>query len=296
MTRRDALDMFLLSAFWGVSFLLIRLSGEVFPPVWVALLRSVFGAAVLLLALRLGRHSLPPARLWKPLLLVALFNNVIPWSFFAWGEQTVSSNIAAIINATTPLFALLIGLTLRDTRLSGLTLGGVLLGLGGVALTVSGGLGGGHATLHGVIILLLASLGYAVATTIAKRTLGGLNPVGLATTQLGLSSVMLLPVALIGPAPAPLTLTAVGAALFLGVVGSGLAYLLYYGLLAHVSPTQVTPVTYALPVWGLGWAALAGEPVGALSVLGVLVVLSGLGLINLPPRTKPGAATVQTDA
>lgn len=203
MTRRDALDMFLLSAFWGVSFLLIRLGGEVFPPVWVALLRSVFGAAVLLLALRLGRHSLPPARLWKPLLLVALFNNVIPWSFFAWGEQTVSSNIAAIINATTPLFALLIGLTLSDTRLSGLTLGGVLLGMGGVALTVSGGLGGGHATLHGVIILLLASLGYAVATTIAKRTLGGLNPVGLATTQLGLSSVILLPVALIGPAPAP---------------------------------------------------------------------------------------------
>ncbi|MFT2719574.1 DMT family transporter [Deinococcus sp. A31D244] len=287
MTRRDALEMFLLSAFWGVSFLLIRLSGEVFPPVWVALLRSVFGALVLIGALRLGRHALPPARLWKPLLLVALFNNVIPWSFFAWGEQTVSSNIAAIINATTPLFALLIGLTLRDTRLRGLTLGGVLLGMAGVTLTVSGGLGGGHDTVQGVIILLLASLGYAVATTIAKRTLGGLNPVGLATTQLGLSSVMLLPVALIGPAPAPLTGTALGAVAFLGVVGSGLAYLLYYGLLARVSPTQVTAVTYALPVWGLGWAALAGEPVGALSVAGVLVVLAGLGLINLPPRPRP---------
>ncbi|GAA5437177.1 DMT family transporter [Deinococcus aquaticus] len=287
MTHRDALEMFLLSAFWGVSFLLIRLSGEVFPPVWVALLRSVFGALVLIGALRLGRHALPPARLWKPLLLVALFNNVIPWSFFAWGEQTVSSNIAAIINATTPLFALLIGLTLRDTRLRGLTLGGVLLGMAGVTLTVSGGLGGGHATVQGVIILLLASLGYAVATTIAKRTLVGLNPVGLATTQLGLSSVMLLPVALIGPAPAPLTVTALGAVAFLGVVGSGLAYLLYYGLLARVSPTQVTAVTYALPVWGLGWAALAGEPVGALSVAGVLVVLAGLGLINLPPRPRP---------
>nr|WP_255673352.1 DMT family transporter [Deinococcus sp. 14RED07] len=288
--------MFLLSAFWGVSFLLIRLSGEVFPPVWVALLRSVFGALVLIAALRLGRHALPPARLWKPLLLVALFNNVIPWSFFAWGEQTVSSNIAAIINATTPLFALLIGLTLRDTRLHGLTLGGVLLGMAGVALTVSGGLGGGHAKLHGVIILLLASLGYAVATTIAKRTLGGLNPVGLATTQLGLSSVILLPVALIGPAPAPLTLSAVGAVAFLGVVGSGLAYLLYYGLLARVSPTQVTAVTYALPVWGLGWAALAGEPVGALSVVGVLVVLAGLGLINLPPRPKPLAGAVRPES
>lgn len=290
MTRRDVFQMFLLSAFWGISFLLIRYSGEVFPPVWVALLRSVFGVLVLLGALRLGRHALPPARLWKPLLLVALFNNVIPWSFFAWGEQTVSSNIAAIINATTPLFALLIGLSLRESRLRGAVLAGVLLGMGGVALTVSGGLGGGHATVQGIVVLLLASLGYAVATTIAKRTLAGFDPVGLATTQLGLSAVILLPVALLGAQPAALTSRAAVSVVVLGVVGSGLAYLLYYGLLARVSPTQVTAVTYALPVWGLGWGALAGEPVGWLSLLGVLVVLSGLGLINAPPG-RPRTAT-----
>ncbi|THF87892.1 DMT family transporter [Deinococcus sp. KSM4-11] len=292
MTRRDALDMFLLSAFWGVSFLLIRYSGEVFPPVWVALLRSVCGALVLFAALRLGRHSLPPVRLWRPLLLVALFNNVLPWTFFAWGEQTVSSNIAAIINATTPLFALLIGLTLRESRLRSPIIAGVFLGLGGVALTVSGGLGGGHATVQGAIVLLIASLGYAVATTIAKRTLAGLDSVGLATTQLGLSALMLLPIALGGAHPATLTTRAVVSVIFLGVVGSGLAYLLYYGLLARVSPTQLTAVTYALPVWGLGWAALAGEPVGVISLVGVIVVLAGLGLINLPPRRpRPAPST-----
>ena len=74
MTRRDAAQMFLLSAVWGVSFLLIRYSGEVFPPVWVALLRSVFGALVLVAALRLGRHALPPLRLWRPLLLLSLIH------------------------------------------------------------------------------------------------------------------------------------------------------------------------------------------------------------------------------
>ncbi|WP_295819459.1 DMT family transporter [uncultured Deinococcus sp.] len=291
MTRRDAAQMFLLSAVWGVSFLLIRYSGEVFPPVWVALLRSVFGALVLVAALRLGRHALPPLRLWRPLLLVALFNNAIPWTFFAWGEQTVSSNIAAIINATTPLFALLIGLGLHESRLRGTVVAGVLLGLGGVALTVSGGLGGGHATAQGVTVLLLASAGYAVATTIAKRTLSGLDPVGLATTQLGLCALMLLPVALLGPQPGPLEARGVASVVVLGVLGSGLAYLLYYGLLARVSPTQVTAVTYALPVWGLGWAALAGESVGLLSALGVLVVLAGLGLINAPPRrVRPAPA------
>ncbi|PNY80399.1 DMT family transporter [Deinococcus koreensis] len=290
MTRRDLSEMFLLSAFWGVSFLLIKWSGEAFPPLWVALLRSFFGALVLLLALRLGRHTLPPLRLWRPLLLVALFNNVIPWTFFAWGEQTVSSNIAAIINATTPLFALLIGLGLRERGLRGAQMAGVMLGLGGVALTVSGGLGGGHATPFGVLILALASLGYAVATTIAKRTLSGLNPVGLATTQLALSSALLLPLALLGAQPAAPDARAWGSVIFLGVVGSGLAYLLYYGLLARVSPTQVTAVTYALPVWGLGWGALAGESLGLWSLLGVAVVLSGLALINLPARPRPAPA------
>ncbi|MBZ9714523.1 DMT family transporter, partial [Deinococcus multiflagellatus] len=291
MTRADALQMGLLSAFWGISFLLIRLSVEVFPPAWVALGRSVFGALVLLAALLLGRHSLPPLRLWKPLLLVALLNNVIPWSFFAWGEQTVSSNIAAILNATTPLFSLLIGLGLRDAQLSGRVALGVLLGLGGVVLTVGGGVQGGHATLFGVGLLLAASLGYACATAVAKRTLSGLNPVGLALSQLGLSALMLTPVALSGAQPGPLTWTAVGALAVLGVVGSGLAYLLYYGLLSRLSATQLTAVTYLLPVWGLFWGALAGEAVGVTSLLGVAVVLAGLLLLNSPRRApKPAPA------
>lgn len=284
MTRKDVFQMFLLSAAWGVSFLLIKLGGEVFPPVWVALLRSVFGALVLWAALKVGGHSLPPRRLWKPLLLVALFNNVIPWSFFAWGEQTVSSNIAAILNATTPLFSLLIGLGLKDAQISTRVSLGVLIGLGGVALTVFGGVSGGHATLFGAGIIAAASLGYAIATAIAKRTLSGLNPVGLATTQLTLSSLMLMPVAALGPQPGALTWPATLSMVALGVFGSGLAYLLYYGLLSRISPTQVVAVTYVLPIWGLFWGAVAGEAVGLLSVLGVAVVLAGLALLNSRSR------------
>jgi drug/metabolite transporter (DMT)-like permease len=290
MTRTDAFRLFLLSAVWGISFLLIKWSGEVFPPLWVALLRCVFGAAVLWLALRLGRHALPPAHLWKPLLLVALFNNVVPWTFFAWGEQSVSSNIAAILNATTPLFTLLISLGVRETAPSTRVILGVLLGLGGVGLTVAGGLSGGHASVLGVSVLAAAGLGYALATVVAKRTLGGLNPVGLATTQLSLAGLMLLPTALMGPAPAVLSSQAVLSVLFLGVFGSGFAYLLYYGLLARISSTQVSAVTYLLPIWGLFWGAVAGERVGLLSVVGVGVILVGLALLNLRFRRRGVAA------
>ncbi|MFK7600829.1 DMT family transporter [Deinococcus sp. SM5_A1] len=284
MTRQDALQLFLLSAVWGISFLLIKWSGEVFPPLWVALLRCVSGAAVLWLALRLGRHTLPPASLWKPLLLVAFFNNVVPWTFFAWGEQSVSSNIAAILNATTPLFTLIISLGVREIAPSARVILSVLLGLGGVGLTVAGGLSGGHASVLGVSVLTAAGLGYALATVVAKRTLGGQNPVGLATTQLSLAGLILLPAALLGPVPAALTSQAVLSMLFLGVFGSGFAYLLYYGLLSRVSSTQVTAVTYLLPVWGLFWGAVAGERVGLLSVVGVGVILAGLALLNLRSR------------
>ena len=293
MNRATALQMLLLSALWGVSFLLIRLAGAAFPPAWVALLRCLCGAAVLLVALRMGRHALPPLTLWKPLLLVAVFNNVLPWTFFAWGEQTVSSNIAAILNATTPLFSVLIGLGLPGGRLGGRALLGVLVGLGGVTLTVSGGVAGGHASLRGALLIAAASLGYAIATVIAKRHLQGLNPTALATSQLTLASLLLLPLAAFGPHPAGVTGSALGAVVALGVFGSGLAYLVYYGLLARVSATQVTAVTYALPVWGLFWAAVAGERPTALAALGVAVVLAGLLLLNAPVRRTPASAPGQ---
>lgn len=153
MARRDALDMFLLSAVRGVSFLLIKLGGEAFPP------------------------------LWKPLVLMAVFNNVLPWPCFAWGEQTSA--------------ALLRPSSTRPRR----------------------------CTVFGALILLAAGLGYAGATALAKRTLGGLDPVGLATTQLPLC-LLLAPVAL-------------------GVLGMGVAYLLYYGLLMN-APRVSRPATPTL--------------------------------------------------
>ncbi|GAA5501546.1 hypothetical protein Dxin01_01278 [Deinococcus xinjiangensis] len=284
MTRRDYFDLFLLSAFWGISFLLIKFAGHDFPPVWVALLRSVFGTAVLLLALTWGRVGFPPRQYWPALLLVAVLNNAFPWLMFALGEQTVSSSIASILNATTPLFTLFIAFGLRESRPTLRVWLGVLVGLLGVMLTVSGGLQGGQASLAGVAMILAAALSYGLGGVIAKKTLSGLKPLSVATTQLLLSSLILLPFGVLGAHPAEVSLKAWASVIVLGVVGSGLAYLVFYNLLARVSPTQTTAVTYILPIWGLFWGALAGEHVGAGSLLGVVVVLAGLGLMNSRSR------------
>src|SRR6201992_3325537 len=136
MKTKSVLQILLLSAMWGVSFLMIRIAGETFPPLWVALLRCSLGAALLWTILSLGGNQLPPRRLLPWLLTVALLNNAMPFTFFAWGERTVPSNIAAVINATTPIWTLLLTLALHRTRVALFTIGGVILGFAGVLVVV----------------------------------------------------------------------------------------------------------------------------------------------------------------
>ena len=102
MRLRDAIEMFLLSAVWGASFILIQLAGDDLPAVWVAVTRLAFGSAFLWIVLRLGRHKLPSRRQLLPLAIVAVFNNAIPFCFFPWGERTVPSSIAAILSGMFP--------------------------------------------------------------------------------------------------------------------------------------------------------------------------------------------------
>jgi drug/metabolite transporter (DMT)-like permease len=290
MKTKSVLQILLLSAVWGVSFLMIRIAGDTFPPLWVALLRCSLGAVLLWTVLSLGGNQLPPRRLLPWLLAVALFNNAIPFTFFAWGERTVPSNIAAVINATTPIWTLLLSMTIHRTRATLLTIGGVLLGFGGVLVVVVSHASdptGGHVSgglLRGTILIGVAAFGYAIATVLAKAKLQGLDPIGLATTQLSLAGLMILPIALAGAHPSALRLAPVFAIAVLGFAGSGFAYLLYYRLLSQVSATHVAAVTYLLPIWGLFWGLFAHESIGVLACVGVAITIAGLVLLNLRPR------------
>ena len=287
MKTRFMLQILLLSAVWGVSFLMIRVAGTAFPPLWVALLRCSLGAALLWTVLRLGDHKLPPRRLLPWLLTVALFNNAIPFTFFAWGERTVPSNLAAVINATTPIWTLLLSMAAHRTRAALFTIAGVVVAFAGVVVVVvshAGDPAADHAAggfLRGTILISLAALGYAVATVLAKAKLHGLDPIGLATTQLSLAGLMIFPIALSGAHPSGFRFAPVAAIAVLGFAGSGFAYLLYYRLLSQVSATHVTAVTYLLPLWGLFWGLFAGEPIGLLTCAGVAITVAGLILMNL---------------
>jgi drug/metabolite transporter (DMT)-like permease len=293
MRTRDVAQLLLLSAVWGASFLMIRIADQAFPPVWVGLLRSALGALLLWVVLIIAGRKLPPRRLIFWLLVVALTNNAIPFTFFAWGERVVPSSTAAVLNATTPIWTLLLTLAVTRGRASLKTVAGVVLGFAGVALVVNlhssgeaAAAGHGVSVLGGVCLIALASLGYAIATVIAKTKLQGLDPLGLATTQLSLAALMLAPVALMGPHPSHIHLPSVFAVMILGFAGSGLAYLLYYHLLAHITATQVAAVTYLLPLWGMFWGSMAHENITPLSFAGVAIVIAGLVLMNRPTPSR----------
>jgi drug/metabolite transporter (DMT)-like permease len=297
MRLRDMIEMFLLSAVWGASFILIKLAGDDLPPVWVAVGRLAFGSAFLWIALRLGGHKLPPLRLLPPLLVVAVLNNAIPFCFFPWGERTVPSSIAAILNATTPIWALLLGLVVGTARATRLTSVGVALGFLGVLGVVYGhatGIANGTSSggyLLGVLLIAAASFSYGAGAVLAKRWLQGVEPVVIATFQLTLAGLLLLPLAVFGPHPTALHLKSAIAVTVLGLLGSGLAYLLFFRLLATISSTRTVAVTYLLPIWGLFWGFIAGEEIRWTALAGVVVVLLGLILLNLKTETEPLAAS-----
>ncbi len=301
MKVRDALELLLLSAIWGASFLLISIAVRSFSPTWVALIRVTFGSAFLWTVLLAKRRILPPRRLIGWLLLVALFNNAIPFVFFAIGERTVPSSIAALINATTPIWALLLSLSFMKQKSEGRTIPGVLLGFFGVILVVYShgadavAVGSVHSYAVGVLFIALASAGYAVATVLAKTKLAGLDPIGLATTQLSLAGLMILPVALLGPHPVHIQINSILANITLGVAGSGLAYLLYYSLLDRISSTRVVSVTYLLPIWGLFWGSIAHEHSAAPAYVGVAIVIFGLYLLNRKSSAKQALPQVNAD-
>jgi drug/metabolite transporter (DMT)-like permease len=292
MKLRDTLELLLLSAIWGASFILISLAVQSFSPLWVALIRLIFGSAFLWTVLLSRRRTLPPRRLIGWLLLVALFNNAIPFVFFALGERTVPSSIAALLNATTPIWALLLSISFMKQRLERGAIPGVLLGFFGVILVVYShgsavAAGSVRSYAIGILFIALASAGYAIATVLAKAKLAGLDPIGLATTQLSLAGLMILPLALAGPHPVHIQTRSILAGIALGIAGSGLAYLLYYSLLDRISSTRVVSVTYLLPIWGLFWGSIAHEPITVMAYIGVAIVIFGLYLLNRRGPAKP---------
>lgn len=294
---RTLVRMAVLALLWGSGFLWIKIAlGGGLSPLQITVLRCALGAAVLLALAYAARQRLPrDRRTWGHLLVAAFFCNALPFFLFSVGEQTVDSGVAGVLNATTPLWSLLIGLLLGTERgLRPLRLTGLLLGFAGTLLIFAPWEQSGL-TSWGALLLLGAAASYAVAFAYMARHLTGRGtaPLALSAAQLlaatGLATVA-LPVAPANPLDA--SLTALIAVLVLGVFGTGITFHLNYRLLAEEGPTTTATVGYLLPVVSVTLGAIVlDEHLSARIVAGMVVVLVGVGLTRTRPRVSSARRT-----
>jgi drug/metabolite transporter (DMT)-like permease len=197
-----------------------------------------------------------------------------PFLLISAGEQEISSSLAGILVASAPLFTALLAIRVdHEERSQGLRLAGVLVGFGGVALLLGVDLGGSGAALLGGLAVVLASLGYAVGGFLVKHRLAGLAPVGMSAAVMAASAIFLLPPALLTAPESVPGLGPVAAVTALGVLGTGVAFVIFYGLIASVGPARAFLVTYIAPGFAVVYGALL------LSEAVTVATLAGLGLI-----------------
>nr|WP_051724618.1 DMT family transporter [Actinospica acidiphila] len=279
-----------LSLIWGFSFLLIKVGTQGYAPFQVTLGRLAFGTAVLAVAMAVRREGLPRgARTWMHLAVAGFLLNALPFSLFAFAELTIPSTLAGICNATSPLWGMALSLVaLREDRPTRVRVAGLGLGFLGV-LTVLGAWQGFHGLdARGTALALLASLSYPVGWIYVRRTLAGSSASHLSLTggQLLLATVQLAVVTpLFTSVPSSLAVGPLLAIAALGTLGTGLAVLVQYGIVAEVGPTTGQMVTYFVPVIAAAAGILLlGETLTWSTPVGAAVVLAGAALTQVKPK------------
>lgn len=270
-----------LALLWGSGFLWIKLALTGLSPVHLTLIRCALGALTLLALAVAGRQRLPRDRAtWGRLIVAAFFCNAVPFALFGIAERTVDSGVAGVMNATTPLWSVLIGAALgTERRLGPARILGLVLGFAGVLVIFAPWQQSGLLSA-GALSLLGAALSYAIAFAYMARKLPPNGaPMALSAAQL-MTATALTAVALplAGPAPG-LNLTAVLAVTILGVFGTGVTFYLNYRVLTDEGPTAAATVGYLLPVVSVALGALVlGEPLTPRIVGGMVIVLAAVAL------------------
>lgn len=266
-----------LAALWGASYLFIKIALGDLSAGWIVFIRTALGAAVLLpLAARQGALPLLRGRL-AALLVLALLEIAAPFLLITFGETHIASSLAGILVSSAPIFTALLAVWVdHEERSHGWALVGVIVGIVGVALLFGVDLSGSSGALLGGSMVLVASLGYALGALWLKHRLGDLPPALTAGASLGISALLALPLALATlPAHAP-GAGAIAALLVLGTCGTGIAFLLFYRMIADVGPARASIVAYIAPGFAVIYGvSLRGERFGAGTAAGLVLILAG---------------------
>jgi drug/metabolite transporter (DMT)-like permease len=299
VTRSALPRIALLALIWGSAFLWIKLADRGFSPVEVTLARLALGAAVLFAVVLARREPVPrSARLWVHIAVAALFANAVPYLLFAVAEQTVGSSTAGIINATTPLWTVVLALAVRHQKsMTRWQAAGLIIGFAGAVLIFTPWHTTGGLLSAGGLECLAASISYAVSYIYMDRFLArrGIGPVVLSACQLAAAAVMLaIALAVSGVQTPHVTAEGVAAIAVLGIIGTGFAYVLNYQIITSEGATAASTVTYLVPVAAIVLGVLVlGESITAIMLAGIALVLAGVALSRR--QAKPVSSEHQVE-
>jgi drug/metabolite transporter (DMT)-like permease len=283
-----------LALLWGGSFFFAKIAVGELPPLTVVLCRVALAALALNAVVLIGGRHMPADReTWQALFVMGILDNVVPFSVIFWGQTQIAAGLASILNATTPLFTVIVAhVVTQDEKLTLSRLAGVLIGIAGVTIMIGPGAfaNGGGDTLAKLAVLG-AALSYAFASIWGRR-FRGLPPTTAAAGQLTASSLVIAPIALLADRPwalAPPSQRVIGAVIALAVLSTAVGYLLYFAVLARAGATNVVLVTLLIPPSAMVLGALfLAEQIRAVEYFGLAFIATGLAAIDgrLPRRLR----------
>jgi drug/metabolite transporter (DMT)-like permease len=295
MRARDAIELSVLAALWGASFLFMRVAAPELGPVALIALRVAIAALFLVPALALrGGFSQLRGRL-VPVLVVGVINSALPFCLLAYATLSLTAGLASILNATSPLWGALVAHLWLGDRLDRSRASGLLVGFAGVVFLVWGkaSFRAGGAGLA-VLAAMVATLSYGIAASYAKRRLAGVAPLAVAAGSQLAAAIVLLPLAAALWPRHAVSARAWGAVVALGIGCTAIAYVLYFRLIAHVGAARAIAVTFLVPAFAVLWGALfLGESLTLRMLAGAAIVLAGTALAtglarlpSAPPRSS----------
>jgi len=282
------LRLLILAAIWGGSFLFMRIGAPVLGPAWLIQLRVGIAALFLLICALWRRKPLQLRRYWRHYLIVGCLNSALPFFLIAFAAQTLTASLLSVLNSASPIFGAIISAVWLRHRITKLSAAGLALGVIGVIILVQGGIAT-RADDWGVAVAaaLLSTVFYGIAGTYAKASPKPVEPFSNAHGSMWAATVVMalaLPFYPTSTAPTPGVWAAVAA---LGVVCTGVAYLIYFRLIKDMGPISALSVTFLIPVFGILWGVLfLDEQIGWSTIVGAVVVLAGTALTNgITPRS-----------
>jgi drug/metabolite transporter (DMT)-like permease len=281
MSSTSAARLLLLAAIWGGSFLFMRIAAPVLGPVRLIAWRVALAAMFLVVIARLRRRDIAARTHWRHYLILGTSNSAVPFLLFAFAAQALSASLLSILNATAPIFAAAISALVARRPPAPRVIVGLVLGVVGVTVLASfDAMMVAPGALLALFAGLAASLSYGIASIYAKSAPGP-DPFANALGSMFAATLLLAPVTPFFPAHAPSGAIVVLSVLGLGVLCSGVAYLLYFRLIADLGPASALTVTFLIPVFGVLWGALfLHEPIGVHTIAGSLIVVVGTALVT----------------